>query len=309
MSTHQKNARWYSAGKTTRYMKHYKLSEDLAATMKAAIEQMAPITIKESNEGGTFEVVVSTEDQDRQGEVVRQNGWMLDRYKANPVVLWAHNYSELPVGVCDTIEVQGTKTVAKGRFADHPFAQHVRKLYDAGFLRTTSVGFIPLEMEDNVITRAELLEFSFVPVPANPFALSLRDVEAMKLDIGTLMAKGIVNAIVKDEEGEPAVANVPDAPETPAEEEPVDVPVEEPDTLQEVKAEIAALRKELEDMKATEDETNTDEGETLAGEAEVKNLNTFIAERAALKAVAGAVSDALARMNARAREHYQEISK
>jgi phage head maturation protease len=43
-------------------------------------------------------------------------------------------------------------------------------------LKTVSVGFIPKERDpenQRIITRAELLEVSFVPVPCNPNALSL----------------------------------------------------------------------------------------------------------------------------------------
>jgi hypothetical protein len=84
--------------------------------------------------------------------------------------------------------------VAKGRFAPadaNPFAQQVRKLYDLKILRTTSVGFIVKETEGNRITKSELLEFSFVPVPANPYALSMRQVSEMAIDTAMLCAKGI----------------------------------------------------------------------------------------------------------------------
>ena len=52
----------------------------------------------------------------------------------------------------------------------------MRQLYDEWVLKTVSVGFIPKERDVNnssIITRAELLELSFVPVPCNPNALSL----------------------------------------------------------------------------------------------------------------------------------------
>jgi hypothetical protein len=97
--------------------------------------------------------------------------------------------------------------VAKGRFAPedaNPFAQQVRKLYDAKIIKTTSVGFIAREMEGNVITKAELLEFSFVPVPANPMALSLA--KQFQFNESELMTKGLfIKAEEKaDEKTEPA---------------------------------------------------------------------------------------------------------
>jgi hypothetical protein len=151
--------------------------------------------IKESNDSGTFEVIVSTEEVDRQGETIDQAGWDLTFYRMNPVVLWAHDYSSLPIGITDEIEVKDGKLVARGRFAPeeaNPFAQQIRKLYDLKIVRATSVGFIPKEAQDNRILKAELLEWSFVPVPANPFALSLNAVQKLGLDLPMLATKGII---------------------------------------------------------------------------------------------------------------------
>ncbi len=156
-------------------------------------------------DSGRFEVVISTADQDRQGEIVDQKGWDLGHYKNNPIVLWGHNYTGLPIGVTDSIELTDGKLIAKGRFAPesaNPFAQQVRRLYDAKILRTTSVGFIAKEMEGNTITKAELLEFSFVPVPANPMALSL--MKTASFDSAELIQKGlVVEEKAKEQVGDP----------------------------------------------------------------------------------------------------------
>lgn len=149
---------------------------------------------KSATDSGTFEVVISTDNQDRQGEIIDQSGWDFSNYLNNPIVLWAHDYSSLPIGITDSIEKKGNTTVAKGRFAPeeaNPFAQQVRKLYDAKIVRTTSVGLIAREMQDNVVTKAELLEFSFVPVPANPYALSLRKATELGLNTEMLVMKGL----------------------------------------------------------------------------------------------------------------------
>ena len=82
------------------------------------------------SDSGTFKVIVSTDEVDRQGEVVNQSGWDLSAYKTNPVVLWAHKYDQLPIGVCTSIGVEGGKLVAEGKFAPadaNPFAQNVRR--------------------------------------------------------------------------------------------------------------------------------------------------------------------------------------
>jgi HK97 family phage prohead protease len=185
-----------------------KINNEILEKAMAAIEskeiQDVIAKTKASSDSGTFEVVISTADQDRQGEIIDQNGWDFTNYKMNPIVLWAHNYCDLPIGVTDELFINDKgQTVAKGRFAPedaNPFAQQVRRLYDAKIVKTASVGFIARETDGNVITKAELLEFSFVPVPANPMALSLA--KELKLDAAELMTKGIF-VKAEPQEGDP----------------------------------------------------------------------------------------------------------
>lgn len=148
--------------------------------------------IKKANESGRFKVVISTDNKDRQGEIVEQIGADVSFFKKNPVVLWAHDYQNLPIGLCDKLELIDNKWVAEGIFAPeeaNPFAQQVRKLYDGGFIKATSIGFLPKKREENIIKEWELLEFSFVPVPANPFAL---DLTKMGFNVEELIFKGII---------------------------------------------------------------------------------------------------------------------
>lgn len=132
--------------------------------------------VKTVKGSGRFSVLASTATIDRQGESIDQAGWELLNYMANPVMLWAHNYGDLPVGKAEKIEVDARGLVAEGVFASaeaNPLAAQIQKLYEEGILNTVSVGFIPKERNGNIITKAELLEISFVPVPANPEALAL----------------------------------------------------------------------------------------------------------------------------------------
>ncbi len=197
----------------------FKLTDELKSKLIAAIadKNVADLIAKTKASGdsdsGTFKCIVSTTDQDRQGEIVMQDGWDLSFYKANPVVLWAHDYSALPVGVCTNIYVENNQLVAEGKFAPasaNPFAQQVRQLYDLGMVNTTSVGFIPKEFKQEehgntdyaTITKAELLEFSFVPVPANAHATAMRaltrkEVKELGIDVPMFKTKGL-NLRVKD---------------------------------------------------------------------------------------------------------------
>lgn len=178
-----------------------KVSNEIAQTIADYLAknstQSALKAANESEDSGRFKVVISTDEVDRQGDVIDQNGWDFANYKNNPVVLWAHKYDELPVATCDKIYSEGGKTIAEGKFVPgsiYPFAQTVRQMFDAGFLNTTSVGYIPREMQGKTTTKSELLEFSFVPVPANAGALRLMVEKGLNID--ELMVKGL---IIKEE--------------------------------------------------------------------------------------------------------------
>lgn len=128
-------------------------------------------------------VVGSDETRDRAGDIIRVEGWELDNYMKNPVLLWAHDYSQPPVGkalaVRKILTDTGPALEFDLEFAETDFAKEVFSLYAGGYMRAFSVGFKPLEWREfkddkgwgYEFTKQELLEFSCVPVPANPNAL------------------------------------------------------------------------------------------------------------------------------------------
>jgi HK97 family phage prohead protease len=130
----------------------------------------------------SIDVVASTDAVDRHDEVVEQV-WQLDRYRANPVVLYAHASRELPIGQASGVEVEGNALRATLRFVTaeaNPLAERVWQSLKQGSLRAVSVGFVPhsfrFEVIDDrevlVLSDNELVEISVVPVPANPDALA-----------------------------------------------------------------------------------------------------------------------------------------
>lgn len=130
----------------------------------------------------TITALVSTDSVDRDGDVIVPAGWQLENYRKNPVVLWAHRYDQLPIAKALAIEPAEHGLLAMMQFAEHQLAQDVFDLYAGGFLRAFSVGFRVLEYTRRqdaqaqtgwLIMKAELLEFSAVPVPANQDALVL----------------------------------------------------------------------------------------------------------------------------------------
>lgn len=134
----------------------------------------------------TITFTASDESVDRYGDILRVSGWKFSNYLRNPVVLWAHKSGDPPVGKCVEIHTESNPPalVQTVEFADHPFAETVRKLYADKFLRAVSVGFMPLEPPKRItdlegngtggyeFTSMDLLELSCVPVPANPEALA-----------------------------------------------------------------------------------------------------------------------------------------
>ena len=128
------------------------------------------------------EVVMSTAALARDGHVVIPQGCRLQNYQANPIVLWSHD-ADKPIGNVETIEVAGDDIKARVRFAPLGIsaqADETRGLVKAGVVRAVSIGFDPLEGEPldrnkpkggQRFTDWELLELSFVSVPADPGAV------------------------------------------------------------------------------------------------------------------------------------------
>lgn len=135
-----------------------------------------------SGSGKAYLVVASTGEVDRHGDTVAPDGWRLDAYRANPVVLWAHDYRQPAIGRAPAVWRQDGSLLASIEFAPTDFARTVAGLYQQGYQRGVSVGFRPIRFEERRDARSgaflgirfleqELLEISAVPVPANGNAL------------------------------------------------------------------------------------------------------------------------------------------
>jgi len=134
---------------------------------------------------GTLTFVASTGAVDRHGDTVAPEGWRLDAYRENPVVLWAHDYRRPAIGRAQSVWRDGGALLARLEFAPTEFAREVEGLYRQGYQQGVSVGFRPLRFEERRDARTgaflgirfleqELLEISAVPVPANQGALLAR---------------------------------------------------------------------------------------------------------------------------------------
>lgn len=154
------------------------------------------------NSDDTFTAVGSSEVEDRQGEIVRQAGWNLKNFKDNPILLWMHEHDK-PIGKATRVwlDKTGKSPVLKfkGIISEATeYGRAAKQLMEEGILKTFSVGFRPLEMEGNEITKSELFEISLVSVPANPEARLL----AVKSLEGAGIKEDVIEKIVGEDEDE-----------------------------------------------------------------------------------------------------------
>jgi len=162
------------------------LTRDARIRMPSTIERAADKPIR---------VVVSTGEVDRYNSVINQDGWNLEQYRANPVVLWMHDYSTPTIARSAKIEVNDGRLVAEPVFPERgafPLADTVHDLVRGGFINAASVGWQADEwtydedMGGMRFIRQTLMEWSFVTVPGNAGALV--EARSAGIDIDPLKA-------------------------------------------------------------------------------------------------------------------------
>lgn len=160
-------------------------------TENVAVRKQFNVEVKEvDDENRTIEVVSSTPARDRDMDTINPEGWMLDDYKKNPIVLWAHDYSKPPIGKAVDNWIQDGQLRQRIQFVPKeisPFADMIYQMYKEGYMNAVSVGFDPKEWqwsddeEGNIdFQQQSLLETSAVPVPSNPEALMVAGKEGDK---------------------------------------------------------------------------------------------------------------------------------
>jgi len=149
-----------------------------------------PMKVQHDVSARRMKFQITTDAIDRDGDTLAAAGWDTKTYEQNPTVLWSHDYSALPIA--KTISITPTKNglMAVAEFpvkGVHPFADTVFELLKGGFLSAASVGFRPVEQSPATdrakgfnYAKQELLEWSIVPIPANPEALIQMSIENVK---------------------------------------------------------------------------------------------------------------------------------
>jgi HK97 family phage prohead protease len=140
----------------------------------------------------TLRFTISTACVDRDLDCISVEGWQLDNFAKNPVVLWAHRADEEPIGKAIDFGRDNNRLFSAvrflpaegyGRASDR--AESIYALARDGYLSATSVGFRPVKWDFTSdaerggdewfpgidFHEQELVELSLVSVPSNPEAL------------------------------------------------------------------------------------------------------------------------------------------
>ncbi len=128
---------------------------------------------------------ISTSTPDRYGEIMKPEGCDYSGYRKNPVVFFGHRSRDLPIAKNEKIVIDDSGVLAVTKFDTSEFAKEIFRLNAEGFLNSWSIGFVPKKMKNQklkvndkeqdyrCIEEWELLEYSSVPIPANPDAVNL----------------------------------------------------------------------------------------------------------------------------------------
>jgi len=237
----------------------------------------------ETGTDGTTKVIASTPSVDRYGDVVAPD-WQLERFAANPVVVWSHDYSQPPVGKVTDLSMDGDSLIASIKWDDSEpgsMGATVARQFRDGFLSAVSVGFAPSSStprkelpkdhpaagkSGQYLTGNELLEISAVSIPANPEAVAIR------AKMWGLEPDPVQRHILNVTEDEDTVTITMAKDEAPAEDEPTEEPPAEVDAYDEEEEEEKASDDlwSLAPAKAAPDTPETAEASTDALEATVR---------------------------------------
>ena len=255
----------------------------------------------------TLTIIGTDETRDRDGDIIRVNGWMLENYAKNPVFLWAHNYSSVPLGA--TSSVVRRRNPGRLEFKDirfpteglNPFADMILNLYQQGIINASSVGFLPYKWQDlekseeadqepsmwrygKEFVKQELLELSGCPVPSNPSALqnaikNFTGSDILTQNMMNCFERGLDDLATKDDileelnlKGEIDIIDEdrPTQVQVPEQLESVsEVKEEKEEVIQEIKEEVKEIEPEI------KEEILDEKKEVPEGEGETKKEFSF----------------------------------
>ena len=153
----------------------------VSAAYREQCRAMVVTEARQAEDGSAHRMVIAANEVSRNGDELNLRGISFKSYRKNPVVLWAHSiHSGIPIA--KTLKIghddQG-RIVADFEFnSDDEFAARVENAWNGGFIRAASIHYIPTkvvevrneagELERFRVDKSELLEWSLVPIPADP---------------------------------------------------------------------------------------------------------------------------------------------
>lgn len=180
-----------------------------AALQLRAMYASSPLSADQAER--TIEFVLSDETRDHAGDIMRQSGWSFERFMANPVMPWGHDYDHPPIGRWENVRVEklprGPALVGVARFATpetYSFADTIFRLAISGMLKGVSVGFDPKKwnrIQDEKggyeFLEQSLLEASICTLPCNPntLARSVQEKVISKRELDELITRHVHAAL------------------------------------------------------------------------------------------------------------------
>ena len=157
--------------------------------------------VRDHSDDGLVTAIITTGNIARDGAIISPGGWDFAHYDRNPVVLWQHDDSAMPVARMVDRTIGDSEIVARIQLdMEDPEGQRLHGKIKRGFVNATSVRWLPKETEVRqigegkekrdvlVFLRQEMLETSFVSIPADPGAMILRadgqpfDIDAFRVE-------------------------------------------------------------------------------------------------------------------------------
>lgn len=143
--------------------------------------------------------LISTGNIARDEAIIDQSGWDFSNYDRNPVVLFGHDDTAMPVARTVERYVTADGLVGTAEFDEaDAVAMRLFGKIERGYMNAASVRWLPKRTETKTLTgedgrarsvlifrEQELLEWSFVTIPADPSALIMR-ADGSPLDVRTL---------------------------------------------------------------------------------------------------------------------------
>ena len=233
---------------------------------------------RQAEDGSAHRMVIAARDRSRNQDEINLAGVRFDNYRKNPVVLWNHDASPRllagapPSGgipIAKTLEIghdEEGRIVASFEFnSNDPFAARVENAWNNGFLRAASIHYLPtriVEVKDARgrvervrIEESDLLEWSLLPVPADPDSVRAA---ARALNLPEEIFRGL--------EPEPETEEAEEAEPVTEEPSPNPEPKETDPFIDALRERVGAVEQELRELAARDSTTEEEPQEIPAPE-------------------------------------------